>query len=361
MEVKGLQKPDDDGGHEDYRESPLEEVFCLVPEEPSHVLGPGEPVVGQLHDKGHRFAPEGRPFHQESHQDPQRDSQHIQPNHHQSAPPREEGGCEKAVDGELGRAAHEGRQQDCHLPVPLRGQRPRGHDPRHRAAEANQHGHDAAARETNLAQQLVHDEGHSGDITAVLQKREEEEQGHDDGKEAQDASHAIENTVYDQRLEHFIHIGPFQGSICQPGQEIHRQGHQLLEPCADYVKGQPEHDSHDAQKSGDGCIFSRQYLVNFCAPGVFFALSGLHYRGPADLPDEGEAHIGNGCRPIHAAFRLHLADDVLQHLLLVLIQSQGLQDAGISLGELAGGEAHGNIRSFRVILNQMHDGVKTAV
>ena len=77
--------------------------------------------------------------------------------------------------------------------------------------------------------------------------------------------------------------------------------------------------------------------------------------------DKGKPHIRNGRRPIHPALLLHLADDVLQHLLLVLIQSQGLQDAGISLGELAGGEAHGNIRSFRVILNQVHDGVKTAV
>ena len=40
-------------------------------------------------------------------------------------------GGKHAVDRDLGRAAHEGRQQDGHPPVPLRGQCPGGHDGGH--------------------------------------------------------------------------------------------------------------------------------------------------------------------------------------------------------------------------------------
>lgn len=45
--------------------------------------------------------------------------------------------------------------------VPLRRQGPGGHHRRDGAAEANEHRHETAAGQTDLAQEIVHHEGHT--------------------------------------------------------------------------------------------------------------------------------------------------------------------------------------------------------
>ena len=97
---------------------------------------------------------------------------------------REERVYEECVDRQLGRAAHEGREQNRHLAVTFTGKRARGHHRRHRTSKADQHGHNAPSRKSDPAQQLVHKEGYPGDISAVLQDGQEEEHGDDDRKEA---------------------------------------------------------------------------------------------------------------------------------------------------------------------------------
>ena len=82
----------------------------------------------------------------------------------------------------------------------VRGQRAACHDAGHRAAEADEHGHDAAARKTDAPQQLVHHKGHARHIAAILQQGKEEEQGHDDGQEAQHTAHAGKDAVDHQRM-----------------------------------------------------------------------------------------------------------------------------------------------------------------
>ena len=96
-------------------------------------------------------------------------------------------------------------------------------------------------------------------------------------------------------------------------------------------------------------------------PGPLLALPGADDRGLADLLDEVEAHVGHGGGPVHAALVLHLDDDVLQHLPLVLVQGQLIQDQLVPLHRLAGGEAHGEARPLGVVLDEVDDAVKAAV
>ena len=111
---------------------------------------------------------------------------------------------EKAVDRNLRRAAHKGRQQDRHGPVALRRQRPCCHDRRHRTAEAYEHRHNRLTGKTDAPQQLVHDKRHTRHIARVFQDRQEEKQRHNHGQETQNASHALENAVNDQALHHGV-------------------------------------------------------------------------------------------------------------------------------------------------------------
>ena len=94
---------------------------------------------------------------------------------------------------------------------------------------------------------------------------------------------------------------------------------------------------------------------------MLLTFPGLNHRGVADLLDKGKPHIRNGRRPIHPALLLHLADDVLQHLLLILIQSQTVLNLCITLRQLARRETNRNFCLPGMILNQMHDPVQTSV
>ncbi len=149
---------------------------------------------------------------------PTSDPQQIQPHHDEARILREERRCEQAVDGQLGRAAHERRQQDGHFPVPLAGQGAGGHHRRDGAAKADEHGHDAAARQADAPQQLVHHEGHAGHVAAVLHQGQEEEQRHDDGQKAQHAAHAGEDAADDQTVDGGVHVQPRQSAVRQSGQ-----------------------------------------------------------------------------------------------------------------------------------------------
>ena len=122
VKVKALQEPDRDRGDEDDGEGLLQKVLGLLPEKLQHAAGTGHAVVGQLHHKGDCLPLEERLLEQKGDQNPDQDPQQVQADHDLPAVIREKGADEKGVDGQLGRAAHKGRQQDGHLPVPLTGQ-----------------------------------------------------------------------------------------------------------------------------------------------------------------------------------------------------------------------------------------------
>ena len=66
------------------------------------------------------------------------------------------------------------------------------HDSRHSASKTNDHRHKASSRKTNLPKQLVHHKSNPGDVAAVLQYGQEEEQHHDKRQEGKHASHTAE-------------------------------------------------------------------------------------------------------------------------------------------------------------------------
>ena len=91
------------------------------------------------------------------------------------------------------------------------------------------------------------------------------------------------------------------------------------------------------------------------------ALVRAHDGSVADAPDEREAHVRNGGGAVQTALLLHLYDDVLDGLLLVLGEIQLLENQGVALGQLAGGKAHGDARGLSVVLDQVHEAVQAAV
>ena len=274
---------------------------------------------------------------------------------------REEGGGEHTVDGDLGGAAHEGRQQDGHAAVPLRRQGPGGHDGGHRAAEAHQHGHDAPAGETDLPQQLVHDEGHPGHVAGVLQNGEEEEQHHDDGQEAQHAAHAGEHAVDHQGVDHRVEPVGGETAVRGHGEGVDPGGQQVRQKGADDVEGQEEDAQHDGEEQRQGEILVGDHPVDGIAALPLPALTALDHRAGADALDEVVAHIRQGGVAVHAALILHLPDAVLDQLQLVLVQGQARRDIRVPLDELGGGEPDGDAGLFRVVLDLVDHRVDAPV
>ncbi len=275
--------------------------------------------------------------------------------------PGEEGGGEHGVNGDLGGAAHVGRQQNGHLPVPVRGHGAGGHDGGNGAAEADEHGHEAPARQADLPQQPVHDEGHPGHVARVLQDGQEEEKGHDNGQKAQYAAHSGEDAVDDQAVDHGIdavggqsRAGEFRHLVDAQAQPVGQRG-------ADDAEGQPEHQEHDTEEHRQSGVLARQHLVQLHAPVMLPALMALHHGGGHHALDEGVAHIRQGGVAVQTGLRLHLQDAVFQQLLLVLVQLQLVRHGRVPLHQLGGAEPGGQSRPVGVVLNEMDDGVDAAV
>ena len=73
------------------------------------------------------------------------------------------------------------------------------------------------------------------------------------------------------------------------------------------------------------------------------------------------AHVGDGGTAIQTAFLLHLAQDMLHRLALVLCQSQCLGHQLVAFDEFTGGKAQGEAGLLGVVLDEVHDAVQTAV
>ena len=267
----------------------------------------------------------------------------------------------KSVDRQLRGAAHKRREQDRHLSVSLAGKGAGRHDRRDRAAEADQQGDDAAAGQAELPEQLVHDEGHAGNVAAVLQQGEEKEHRHDDRQKTQHAADAFKDPVDDQPVQHFAHTRRAQCGVHDAGQRLDPHRQKILEPGPDHVEGQIKHQSHHAEENGDRRVLPGQHPVDLAASCVFPALLRLRYAGVADLHDKGESHIGNGGAAVKPALFFHLERDVLQRFLFVFVQTKRVDDQTVSLDRLAGGEAHRDARCLRVIPDQMDHSMKAPV
>ena len=224
-QVESLKEPDEDGCHEDNGEGLLQEVLRLIPHQHKDALGGREAVVGQLHDEGDGLAAVDSAAHDQRADDAHHHAANVQRDHHQRPVVREESHGEDRVDRDLGRAAHEGGEQDGHLAVALGREGAGGHDGRHRAAEADQHRNEATPGEADFAQQLIHDEGDAGHVAGVLENGQEEEEHHNDRQEAEHTAHAGENAVDDEAMYNRVDPGAPQRAVDRRRQRVDAQRH----------------------------------------------------------------------------------------------------------------------------------------
>ena len=152
-----------------------------------------------------------------------------------------------------------------------------------------------------------------------------------------------------------------QGIVYKNRQVLNAPFQQALQPRADHAEGQIEHQRHDAHKRRNRRIFSSEEAVDPCAAQLLLALVGLYHSLIHQLVDKVEPHICNGGGAVQAALLLHLQDDMLDHLFFVLIQLQGLLNAGVALHQLCGSKAHRDPRRPGVVLDEMDDAVDAAV
>lgn len=174
-DVKVLQEPDDDADEEDNRKGLMQKVLGLFPHVHDDVARRRQTVGRQLHDKGDRLATEHQAVEQKAGENSNADTGEVERKHDQATVMREEGGDEHTVDGQLGAAAHERCEHDGHFAVALTGEGARCHNCRHAAAEADNHRHKGRTGEADFAQHLIHNEGDTRHVTAVLEHRKEEE------------------------------------------------------------------------------------------------------------------------------------------------------------------------------------------
>ena len=274
---------------------------------------------------------------------------------------REEGGSKYAVNGDFCGAAHKGCQQNGHPPVPLRGQSPGGHDGGNRAAEAHQHGYDAAAGQTNFPQQLVHDKGHTGHVSSILQNGQEEEKNHDNGQKTQYTAHSGKNTVDYQTVDHRVQAVGRESGVNDDRQSVDTSGQQVGEEGAEDIESQIEDGQHDTKENRQGQVLVGNDPVDGLAPLALSGRPAFHHGGIAYPLNEVVAHVGQSGVAVHATFGLHLCDTVLQKLQFVLVQLQPIPDIRVVLNEFGGGEADREPGGFRVVLDLMDHRMDAAV
>ena len=102
-------------------------------------------------------------------------------------------------------------------------------------------------------------------------------------------------------------------------------------------------------------------MVYLAAALVFLAFLRLDNRLGAQLLDEGIAHIGYCRGAVQASLSLHLAYDMLDGVLFVLVQLQRLLHQAVTFHQLAGGKADREAGCHCVIFYQVHHAVQAAV
>ena len=94
---------------------------------------------------------------------------------------------------------------------------------------------------------------------------------------------------------------------------------------------------------------------------MLFALTGLHNTPFADFLDEIESHVSHCGALVQASLLFHLKHDMVQHLKLVLIKFKLLGNELVALDELAGCEPHGKARHLGMVLDKVHNSMKSSM
>ena len=355
MEVKALQEPHGDGCYENHGEGFCDEILRLFPEELSHVSHPRHSVIGQFHYKGNRLPTEQCSLIEKSDKNRRHDSEKIKSCHDQTAPSWEKGVHEERVDRKFCRTTHERGQKDGHPSVPAAGKGSCGHDRRHRTAETDEHGHDTSSRKTDSTEDLIHKEGHTGDVAAVLHQGQEEKQGDNDGQEAENTADAAKDTVDHQAVKGIVDVYSIHPPVHTVGDDTDSTLQQPLKEGSDYIEGEPEYQCHNSDKAGNSRPLTGKNPVDPLRSLSLTALFWLYHRFFTDTLNEIKAHVRDGGTSIHTAFLFHLCHDALQHLVFILIQMQLACNQRIPLYDFRRGKTQRQPRLLGMILdNRLH-------
>ena len=171
-----LQRPDDDGGHEDHRTHLLEVLHALVPHVDDGVAERRDAVGRQLHHELVALLLEGGLLDNKRRDDRCHDAQQIDGGEHQSLMFGEEGGNNQQIDGQPRGTRHEGHRDDGEDAVLAIFERAGGHDGGHAAAETYNIWYKGFAVKSHAMHQLVHDERGARHVAGVFQYRYKEEE-----------------------------------------------------------------------------------------------------------------------------------------------------------------------------------------
>ena len=360
--IERLEEPHDNGGKEDNCERLLHETLGLVPHEKRHAAPGRQAVVGQLHNEGHRLASRLGMLHEQGIQHAAHDTEDVEADHHERLHlAREACAHDKRVHRKLGTAAHERQQADGHHAVAVAGQRARRHDSRHGAAQADKHGHDAAARQAHAAQGAVHDEGHARHVPGILQDGKAREQRHDDGQERKDATHARAHAVDHERAHGGVHMRALKTRRDALGGRIHEKRHAIGQPGARTHERKRENERHEREEARDTCEAASQDLVGRKAALVLATLLRAHDRARTEVLEEGEAHVGQGRLAVKPRVALHSLDELADCRALVGRHGKRRLHGRVALDELGRGKACGKPRLLGIGLHDVHCRVDALV
>ena len=109
------------------------------------------------------------------------------------------------------------------LPIPFLLNGTGRKNSRHSAAGGNQHGNDALAGEPESAKDPIHNKGHPGHISHILQDAQKDGQNQYLRKESQNRTHSGKNSVHDQSIQPSAHPQSGKDPIQKTGEQLSKQ------------------------------------------------------------------------------------------------------------------------------------------
>ena len=162
-------------------------------------------------------------------------------------------------------------------------------------------------------------------------------------------------------MKHIIYVPCSHGLIHHCSQPGNSHIQKIRKSLSDHTKGQPENQSHNTCKAWNSCIFTCKYFIHLLTTQMLLALMRLNHGLRTDFFNKIKAHMGNRCGPVKPTLRLHLLYNMLQGFFFILIQSKFFQDQFIPFCKFTSSKTYRDICLLSMILNEMHNSMKTSV
>ena len=121
-------------------------------------------------------------------------------------------------------------------------------------------------------------------------------------------------------MHHGRYVPRGEQAVGEHGHSLYGFLKEILEPCPQGEEGEIEHRPHDEQEGGDGCPSASEHSVQALAPQVFLALRGIYHGAAAESLDVTVAHVGDGSTAVQSSLLFHLAQEMFQQVLFVVVQ-----------------------------------------